>query len=592
VNQNTPALTKPKTLTEWVTFFDVFFQHPNRREWPKGYRSLGDFTDRLSELGGYITSSKHQSSERFRKYYAKYFAWYCGLIGQARLDVESAVWTKFPAKCPYCNLGMCAFVYNPGLRVHRISDRFEVKREAETALKKDPSLAARPLSRWFSHFISIYPINLHRSLGDIAERFHEEQSELIKAVREAQGIRQESDGSLKDSPARTVILEALSDLLSWYLTLGAKVLIEHRASSASYNEFISREMDGRISIDFDEFIFGFYREGCTDCGRKPCECTRFVAADRSDLKEDLVMVLPDKVTGTEETVNWLRSTEELDLTSVKVVGRFVAGTAQARDQMKRTVDDLRTRVKSLAKPYCVLLCGAPGGGKTFLVEEFIRDLELNDKHYVKKNFSFATDVVSELSDLFLKISAAPFPRVAFLDEVDTVINGEHTYRFLLAAMKGEEVPFTANHRQALPAVLMFFAASKAPSVDEFRKHLATIQKGQDFLRRFEEAGVIIELSSKLTPQDKVMQVLANAFAIKPNLEEVEARVLLYFATRDWHDTGALKGSVQKAMERVSGRILTLSAIGDHPQFVEFLKSGMSDTLGARLIRVWPAVNAN
>jgi hypothetical protein len=159
-------------------------------------------------------------------------------------------------------------------------------------------------------------------------------------------------------------------------------------------------------------------------------------------------------------------------------------------------------------------------------------------------------------------------------------------------MKGEEVPFTANHRQALPAVLMFFAASKAPSVDEFRKHLATIQKGQDFLRRFEEAGVIIELSSKLTPQDKVMQVLANAFAIKPNLEEVEARVLLYFATRDWHDTGALKGSVQKAMERVSGRILTLSAIGDHPQFVEFLKSGMSDTLGARLIRVWPAVNAN
>jgi hypothetical protein len=582
-------LTKPTTLTEWVAFFDAFFERPNRGEWTKGYRGLGDFTDRLSELGGYITSSKHQSSERFRKYYAKYFAWYCGLVAQARLDVETAVWTKFPGKCPYCNLELCAFVYNPGLRVHRISDRFEVKRDAETALRGDPSLAARSLSGWFSHFISIYPINLHRSLGDIAERFHEEQSELIKAVREAHGLRQERDGSLKDSPARTVILEELSDLLSWYLTLGAKVLIEQRGQPTGYQEFISREQNGRIAVDFDELIFSFYRQGCTDCGQKPCECSRYVSADRSDLKEELVMVLPNQVTGTDEIVNWLRSTEELDLTTVRVVGRFVAGTAEARDHMKRIVDDLRTRVNALSKPYCVLVCGASGAGKSFFVDEFVTDLGLDKRNYLTKNFSAATDLATELSDLFLKITVAPSPRVAFVDEVDTVIKGESSYRFLLTAMKGEKVPFTATHQQALPGVLMFFAASAAPNLPEFRRHLEVqkVLKAEDFLRRFEEAGVVIEFPSKLTPQDKVMQVLANAFAVKSDLEEVEARVLLYFATLEWPNTGALKGSVHKAMERVTGRIFTLGAIGDHPNFVEFMKSGISDTLGARLIRVWP-----
>jgi len=583
------SIAKPRTLTEWVSFFDIYFHKPNRGEWSKGYRRLGDFTDRLSELGGYVTSSKHQYSEPFRKYYSKYFAWFCGLVSQARLDLEPAVWTKFPAKCPYCNLSPCAYVYNPGLRVHRSSDPFEVKRTAEIALKEKPDLAARSLSSWFSHFINIYPTNLHRSLGDIAERFHEEQSELIKAVREAQGLRDVKDGSLKDSPARTVILEELSDLLSWYLTLGAKVLIERRGAYIRYEEFISKQEDGRIAVDFDEFIYGSYVGGCGDCGKKPCACTAFVAADRSDLKEDPVMVIPNRVSDTDEIVNWLKSTEELDLKSVSVVGQFVAGTGPERDRLKTALDDLRTRIGTLSNPYSVLLCGSPGSGKSFLVKQFVDDLKLKSENIVRKNFSSATNASEELSDAFVKISGAEAPRVAFLDEIDTVIDGENTYRFLLAAMKGEEVPFTRTHSQKLPPVLMFFAASKAPTEADFRNYIeaGSVQKGSDFLRRFEEAGTVIELPAMLTPQDKVMQVLATAFAENADLEEVEARVLLYFATQNWQDTGALKGSVKKAMEAVRGRILKISAIAEHPGFVEYLRSGISDPLGSRHIRVRP-----
>lgn len=579
-----PLFTKPATLGDWVEFFDEYFHYPNRRQWKEGFRPLAHFTDRLAELGGYITSSKHQSGDKFRKYYAKYFAWYCSLVAQACLDIETAIWTKFPRRCPYCGLEVCAFLYNPGMRHHRTADRWELRRIAAEQLKADPALASRSLSQWFAHFISIYPINLHRSFGDITERFHEEQSELIKVVREANAFRQGSDGALADSPARIKVLEELSDLISWFLTLGASVLTNRRDPLGAYPEFLSRDPSGRLQVDFDEFIFGVYREGCPDCGRKPCGCDANVATDRSDLKEEPAIILHDN---THALTEWLRSTRELDLSAVRVIGRFVAGTAEQRGELKRVVEDLRTRITTLKKPFCVLLCGGPGVGKTFFVRELVADFGISEKNYLKRDLSQGTDVVSELSDLFLKVLGAGTPRVAFIDEVDTAIGGENAYRFLLAAMKGDDVRITATHSQPLPGVLMFFAASKGVNVSQFRAYLGNTQKGADFLRRFEESGEIIELSAALTPQDKVMQAIATAFSVEPNLEEVEARVLQYFGARDWSDAGALKGAVCKAMERANGRILTVGAIADFSDFTAVAVSGSQLDLGRQLIRVRP-----
>jgi hypothetical protein len=146
----------------------------------------------------------------------------------------------------------------------------------------------------------------------------------------------------------------------------------------------------------------------------------------------------------------------------------------------------------------------------------------------------------------------------------------------LGAIKGEDVSITKAHKQKLPGVMMFFTASAARDVDLFKEYLRTVQKGPDFLRRFREAGTIIELPSELSAQAKVMQAIANAFAAKPDLELIEARVLLYFANQEWEDTGELKGAVSNAMAHVTGSIMKLSAIADFPDFHKFIKSAGSD----------------
>ena len=123
----------PATLDAWLRWFGSFFEMPNRlRAGKRGYCDLRDFGDRLAELGGYITSSKHQRSPILWRYYAKYFAWYCGLATSGGLDLETYIWKRFPGLCPYCGERPCIYLYNPGLRVHRAAN--------EAALKASPTL--------------------------------------------------------------------------------------------------------------------------------------------------------------------------------------------------------------------------------------------------------------------------------------------------------------------------------------------------------------------------------------------------------------------------------------------------------------------
>lgn len=575
----------PSTLTEWVQFFDTFFAKPNRHSHKDGIRPLRDFTDRLAELGGYITSSKHQSGASWERYYSKYFAWCCGLIAQANLNIEEFIWTRFPEKCPYCGQATCAYVYHPSLRVHSTADVKELNREAKAMLAKNPSVAKKTLTQWFDHFIHIYPINLHRSMGEITERFHEEQSELIRNVRAAESIRTR-DGSIKDKELEGKVLEELSDVISWFLTLGAKVFLTLKPQEMIVD---LHEDSNRLKINFDSLFFMFYSEVCANCGHKPCQCSPKLNVDRSDLDADEPLISVTVQTKSSQVVDWIAQNEVFDFSSYKVIGDFLVGDTEARTQLRQYVETIRKASTSLKKPYPILICAKPGSGKTFFVNQLVKEAGLNpETDLIKGNLSNSVDIPTTLRQHFKLITTNNKIKYAFLDEIDTIVNEDHAYRHLLEAMQGNKVDIGNGVNPAIPGLVWFFAASKAEDELSFTEYLRSITKGPDFMRRFKETGLIVRIPGLINFKEAIVQVFANTVAVKPNLTHINSFVLYYFASKSWADAGELKGTVHRcASFDMVASVLNIRDIAGEADYTDFLIRNQVPykTLSLREIRI-------
>jgi hypothetical protein len=548
--------SQPKNLTGWIHYFESYFQYPNRSTTSSGCRSLLDFTDRLAELGGYITSSKHQRGEAFYKYYAKYFAWYCGLVAQIQVQFEDAVWVRFPEKCPYCGQLPCAFLYNPALRMHALEEPDQFRIAASNQLQRSPSVARKSLANWLEHFVRIYPTNLHHSIGSVVERFHEEQSELFKELRQAQRHR-DSTGAITSSEIRERVVEELSDLFSWFLALGAKVLLEVRNDKFL---FVRSSDPTRFLLDFDLLVFSMYRDGCEKCHQKPCHCEPSSPVDRSDLAADEI-VEPVPFGEDKEIYEVLVNEQVISLSDYKVVGNFVVYDPELRSSLIKAVNELRLRAEKAKDPIPVLLCANPGSGKTFFVNEYARELGLGPHEVVRLMLAPSDDIAASLRMLYKQIVARKeLPRVAFLDEVDTQIAGEYAYRYLLSAMLGDSVDVGDGLSCKLPSVVWFFAASTASNVEDFEKTLKTIGKGPDFLRRFNQAGMTIQLPGVSSSFEVLLQAVATAKAMNPNIAYIDASVLYYFAISTWKDAGELKAAVRRAIDASQGGVLDATVL--------------------------------
>src|SRR6266566_8090104 len=82
-----------------------------------------------------------------REYLAKIFAWYCALSNRIELDIEDALWEKYPSVCPRCLSPACECLEPP--------KKIDSERLTMLALE---NAQRRPMSlrEWQVMFASIY----------------------------------------------------------------------------------------------------------------------------------------------------------------------------------------------------------------------------------------------------------------------------------------------------------------------------------------------------------------------------------------------------------------------------------------------------
>lgn len=234
------------------------------------------------------------------------------------------------------------------------------------------------------------------------------------------------------------------------------------------------------------------------------------------------------------------------LNEYALVGSYVAYVPISLDESKRKTLDVETQVKNVKtqvknyvemareapeqRPLNILLCGPPGAGKSFFVEQLIIELEIEDRFFSNnltqmKNAEVLLKPFEQLSDerSAAKKEGQNAVGVVFLDEIDTNPAYFRQYARLLMPMWDNKIMVDGKTKYLGPLII-FFGASNASSYEEFRANLignTDIEKGVDFLSRLEST---IDIPGLEHPANRIL-VAASLMNKKFGYLQAEKRVL-------------------------------------------------------------------
>lgn len=242
-----------------------------------------------------------------------------------------------------------------------------------------------------------------------------------------------------------------------------------------------------------------------------------------------------------QPVGWLGDTQDIYLSEFKAFGNFLVFSKTQREELKKQIDRLKNLMADTDKPVVVVLCGPSGSGKSFFVDECVREILNSEHEIVKTDLSSVTDLCAAISQHVTDLRLGD--GVGLLDEVDTNVSGEYAYRHLMMPMTGQQVDSLGRSIGPIRQNLWFMAGSIASTrIDWIEQCKDQEPKVVDWSNRVSEW---IEIPS-VRSNDAILQAIAHLLRCdtKEKIKFVSKTVLLFFALHDWTDARELRRLVK------------------------------------------------
>ncbi|MGQ0557150.1 MAG: ATP-binding protein [Nitrospiraceae bacterium] len=204
-----------------------------------------------------------------------------------------------------------------------------------------------------------------------------------------------------------------------------------------------------------------------------------------------------------------------------------------RDELEQATKKLNTYFKTASKtssPLNCLILGPPGAGKTYLVKQLAKSLEVPVPFH-ELNVSLSSDPKSMLEEL-AKHSGEP--KLVFIDEFDVTIAGSSVVRFLLDPMTSKKhhqtaFVFSGSYLKSLPILQRL--NSKLSDFDLPRFLLDLIAKTDDTMQR-KELGRLYSVCclhqdnrSGITPDSDEVQYLNTLHKLRDFLSRINGFIV-------------------------------------------------------------------
>lgn len=226
------SVSRDTTIREYQDFVRHVYGKPNDMHF--------DLFDMVSNVQRFamrgLKGIRMGDREKTRKNLLISLSWFISTMNRLHIDIEDAVWNRYPYLCSYCASCPCSCGKD--------------KPEERMNVPVDGSKRPAKLKDFQAMFQMIYPAD-KRTLNKAGVHMAEEVGEFSEALLAYRGDH-------RREYFENVILEA-ADLFSHYLCV--------------FNS---------LGFDIAGELAGMFRENCHECGKAPCECDfNFVVDYRS-----------------------------------------------------------------------------------------------------------------------------------------------------------------------------------------------------------------------------------------------------------------------------------------------------------------------
>jgi ATPase family associated with various cellular activities (AAA) len=252
---------------------------------------------------------------------------------------------------------------------------------------------------------------------------------------------------------------------------------------------------------------------------------------------------------------WLQNRVEIKLADHQLYGEFLVFDRDKIDNIKSTLCDALGYSDAQKKPACIYLAGSPGSGKSFFVKQFANSIrntgEADVNAYPNVSLSSVPDLRSTIKNhIGTIIESVPKSKVAFLDEVDTVISESTGFRYLMDAMTGDVMDDDGKKSKKLDNFIWFFAGSAGKTEHQVREKLRKYSlKVDDFFGRMYKT---IELPGTDLPFDAMLMAISRIKSYQESIVSIDKKLLLAFAITDWAHSRQLEFVIESIMRHRTG----------------------------------------